>query len=63
MGITEYEYVDFTFKGDYGGLLPRAKETERNRLFCNEKGFAETKELPYGVYTVHQVSGWDGREP
>lgn len=22
----------------------------------------ELKDLPYGVYTVHQVSGWEGRE-
>ena len=44
--------------GSYGA----AKEAERDRLVCDENGFAETKELPYGVYTVHQVSGWDGRE-
>lgn len=28
----------------------------------DENGFAQTKDLPYGVYIVHQVSGWDGRE-
>ena len=44
------------------GSYAAAKETERDRLVCDENGFAETKELPYGVYTVHQVSGWDGRE-
>ncbi len=44
------------------GSYEAAKETERDRLICDENGFAETKELPYGVYTVHQVSGWDGRE-
>jgi len=38
------------------------KETERDVLTCDENGFAQTKELPYGVYTVHQVSGWEGRE-
>ncbi len=44
------------------GSFATAKETERDRLVCDENGFAETKELPYGVYTVHQVTGWDGRE-
>ena len=44
------------------GSYTAAKETERDRLVCDENGFAETKELPYGVYTVHQVSGWEGRE-
>ena len=44
------------------GSYAAAKETERDRLVCDENGFAETKKLPYGVYTVHQVRGWDGRE-
>lgn len=44
--------------GNYGN----AKETERDILTCDENGFAETKALPYGVYTVHQTSGWEGRE-
>ena len=29
---------------------------------CDENGYAETKELPYGTYTVHQTKGWEGRE-
>ena len=39
-----------------------AEETERDIIVCDENGFGQTKDLPYGVYTVHQVSGWDGRE-
>lgn len=39
-----------------------AKDSERDYLICDENGFAETKDLPYGIYTVHQVKGWDGRE-
>lgn len=39
-----------------------AKDSERDYLVCDENGFAQTKMLPYGIYTVHQVSGWDGRE-
>ena len=25
-------------------------------------GFGQTKDMPYGIYTVHQTSGWEGRE-
>lgn len=44
--------------GGYGA----AKDTERDYLVCDENGYAQTKDLPYGIYTVHQVKGWDGRE-
>lgn len=44
------------------GSYNAAKETERDYLVCDENGFAETKMLPYGIFTVHQVKGWDGRE-
>ena len=44
--------------GSYGD----AKESERDILTCDENGFAQTKDLPYGIYTVKQTSGWEGRE-
>jgi len=44
------------------GSYENAKEAERDILTCDENGFAETKRLPYGVYTVHQTFGWEGRE-
>jgi uncharacterized surface anchored protein len=44
------------------GSYEAAKETERDILTCDENGFAQTKNLPYGIYTVCQTSGWDGRE-
>ena len=44
--------------GSYGN----AKETERDILTCDENGFAQTKDMPYGIYTVKQTSGWEGRE-
>ena len=44
------------------GSYDAAKDSERDYLVCDENGFAQTKELPYGIYTVHQVSGWEGRE-
>lgn len=44
------------------GSYENAKETERDILTCDENGFAQTKDMPYGVYTVKQTSGWEGRE-
>ena len=39
-----------------------AKDTERDILICDKYGFAETKNLPYGIYTVKQIKGWEGTE-
>ena len=44
------------------GSFDNAKESERDTLVCDEYGYAETKDLPYGVYTVHQTKGWEGSE-
>lgn len=44
------------------GNYENAKETERDILVCDENGFAETKDLPYGEYTVKQIKGWEGKE-
>ena len=44
------------------GSYDAAKETERDILTCDENGFAQTKDLPYGIYVVKQTSGWEGRE-
>ena len=44
------------------GSYSKAKETERDILVCDENGFSESKALPYGVYTVKQTKGWEGKE-
>ena len=44
------------------GSYEAAKETERDTLTCDENGFAQSKDMPYGIYTVKQTSGWEGRE-
>ena len=44
------------------GSYENAKETERDILVCDENGFAETKDMPYGEYTMKQTKGWDGKE-
>lgn len=44
------------------GSFVNAEPDERDTIICDEDGFASSKLLPYGVYTVHQTKGWDGRE-
>ena len=44
------------------GSYDSAKTSERDYLICDENGYAVTKDLPYGIYTVHQTKVWDGRE-
>lgn len=44
------------------GSYDAAKDAERDHLVCDENGFAQTKMLPYGIYTAHQTRGWEGRE-
>ncbi|WP_347171243.1 SpaA isopeptide-forming pilin-related protein, partial [Ruminococcus bicirculans (ex Wegman et al. 2014)] len=44
------------------GSYANAVETERDYLTCDENGFAQTKDMPYGIYTVHQTKGWEGTE-
>ena len=44
------------------GSFDAAEEDERDVIVCDENGFGQTKDMPYGVYTVHQTSGWEGRE-
>lgn len=43
------------------GSYENAKESERDLLTTDEDGFASSKMLPYGHYTVHQVSGEEGK--
>lgn len=44
------------------GSYEAAKESERDVLVCDKNGFCQSKDLPYGIYTVHQTVGWPGRE-
>lgn len=44
------------------GSFEKADKDERDSIVCDENGFAQTKDMPYGVYTVHQTKGWEGRE-
>lgn len=44
------------------GSYANAVETERDYLTCDENGFAQTKDMSYGIYTVHQTVGWEGTE-
>ena len=42
------------------GSYDKADNTIRDRLEIDKDGFAKSKDLPYGTYTVHQTNGWDG---
>lgn len=44
------------------GSFKNTDEDERDIIVCDENGYGETKDMPYGTYTVHQTKGWDGRE-
>ena len=44
------------------GSYDAANKDERDTIVCDEYGFGQTKDVPYGIYTVHQTSGWEGRE-
>lgn len=41
------------------GSYEAAAESERDILTCGEDGTAQSKLLPYGVYLVRQLSGWE----
>ena len=44
------------------GSYSKAKDSEKDKLVCDDNGYAQTKLLPYGTYTVHQTKSWDGRD-
>lgn len=59
---TPEEGAEFEVYLKSSGSYEKAKETERDMLVCDEKGYAISKELPYGVYVVEQTKGWEGKE-
>ena len=65
-GSTQIEHpevgAEFQVYLKSAGSYDKAKETERDTLVCDKNGFAQTKKLPYGTYTVHQTNGDEGRE-
>ena len=44
------------------GSYENAKETERDLLTTDSYGFARSKDLPYGLYMVHQTKGAEGQK-
>ncbi len=59
---TPEEGAEFQMFLRSAGSYEAARETERDILICDEFGYAESKDVPYGWYTIHQTKGWDGRE-
>jgi uncharacterized surface anchored protein len=44
------------------GSYENARETERDLLITDSYGFARSKDLPYGLYVVHQIKGAEGQK-
>ena len=44
------------------GSYDAAPEAYRDEMTANLDGYMESKDLPYGTYTVHQTWSWPGRE-
>ncbi len=42
------------------GSYEKAKPYEKDIVVTDENGFAQTKDLPYGAYVVHQTKGLEG---
>lgn len=65
-GSTQIEHpeaeAEFQVYLKSAGSYDNAKKSERDILDCDNDGFAETKLLPYGVYTVHQTKGKTGAD-
>lgn len=65
-GSTQIEHpevgAEFQVYLKSAGSYNKAKETERDAIVCDKNGFAQTKDLPYGTYIVHQTKGTEGRE-
>lgn len=59
---TPEEGAEFAVYLKSSGSYNAAKDTEKDYLVCDENGFARSKSMPYGIYTVHQTKGWEGRE-
>ena len=59
---TPEEGAEFEIYLKSAGSYENAKESERDYLVCDENGYCQSVDLPYGIYTVHQTVGWPGRE-
>jgi len=44
------------------GSFEKAKESEKDVLICDENGYAKSKSLPYGVYIVRQIKGFENTQ-
>ena len=53
---TPEEGASFQIYLTSAGSYDDAKESERDILICDENGYATSKQLPYGLYTLHQTS-------
>ncbi len=56
------EGISFRVYLKSAGSYEDALDTEKDLITTDKYGYAQTKDLPYGVYTVHQVNTTDGHD-
>lgn len=65
-GSTQIEHpevgAEFEVYLKSAGSYEGANDRERDLLVTDDYGFDETKQLPYGTYTVHQTKGNEGAQ-
>lgn len=59
---TPEEGAEFQVYLSSAGSYETAKASERDVLTIDKNGLAASKALPYGLYTVHQTKGWEGKD-
>lgn len=60
--LAEEQGAEFDVYLKSAGSFDAAKETERDHITTGADGMATTKDLPYGIYVVHQSKGGNGRQ-
>lgn len=59
---TPEEGAEFQVYLKSAGSFADADEDEKDTMVCDEAGFAQSKDLPFGEYVVEQTKGWTGTE-
>lgn len=58
--LTPEKEIAFEVYLTSAGSYEKAKDTEKQTIVTDGDGYAETKMLPYGIYTVHQKNTTEG---
>ena len=61
-GLVPEEGISFQIYLTSAGSYANARDSEKDTITTNYRGYTETKELPYGTYTIHQVNTTAGHD-